>query len=69
MKDLEPEDLLKYGLIPEFIGRLPGSNFGWSWWKSWLVPLGQKSYLTKQYQELFKLDGAKPFLKTMLWKK
>ena len=23
MKGLEPEDLLKYGLIPEFIGRLP----------------------------------------------
>ena len=23
MKNLEPEDLLKYGLIPEFIGRLP----------------------------------------------
>ena len=23
MKSLEPEDLLKYGLIPEFVGRLP----------------------------------------------
>ena len=23
MKKLEPEDLIKYGLIPEFIGRLP----------------------------------------------
>ena len=23
MKSLEPEDLIKYGLIPEFIGRLP----------------------------------------------
>ena len=23
MKNLEPEDLIKYGLIPEFIGRLP----------------------------------------------
>ena len=23
MKGLEPEDLLKYGLIPEFVGRLP----------------------------------------------
>ena len=23
MKDLEPEDLIRYGLIPEFIGRMP----------------------------------------------
>jgi len=23
LKDLEPEDLLKFGLIPEFVGRLP----------------------------------------------
>ena len=61
MKSLEPEDLLKYGLIPEFIGRLPIT--------ATLVDLDEKSLikilqepknsLIKQYQELFKLEGVK----------
>ena len=61
MKNLEPEDLLKYGLIPEFIGRLPIT--------ATLEDLDEKSLvkilieprnsLIKQYQELFKLEGVK----------
>jgi ATP-dependent Clp protease ATP-binding subunit ClpX len=61
MKNLEPEDLLKYGLIPEFVGRLPII--------ATLVDLNEKSLikilqepknsLIKQYQELFKLEGTK----------
>jgi len=61
MKDLEPEDLLKYGLIPEFIGRLPMIATLEDLDEKSLIKILQepKNSLTKQYQELFKLDGAK----------
>ena len=61
MKGLEPEDLLRYGLIPEFIGRLPMiATLEDLDEKSLIKILGEpKNSLTKQYQELFKLDGAK----------
>ena len=61
MKSLEPEDLLKYGLIPEFIGRLPMIATLEDLDVKSLIKIIQepKNSLTKQYQELFKLDGAK----------
>ena len=61
MKGLEPEDLLRYGLIPEFIGRLPMiATLDDLDEKSLIKILEEpKNSLTKQYQELFKLDGAK----------
>ena len=61
MKNLEPEDLLKYGLIPEFIGRLPIIATLEDLDESSLVKilLEPKNSLVKQYQELFKLEGAK----------
>ena len=61
MKVLEPEDLLKYGLIPEFIGRLPMIATLEDLDEKSLIKILQepKNSLTKQYQELFKLDGAK----------
>ncbi len=61
MKGLEPEDLLKFGLIPEFIGRLPMIATLEDLDEKSLVKILQepKNSLTKQYQELFKLDGAK----------
>jgi len=61
MKNLEPEDLLKYGLIPEFIGRLPIIATLEDLDESSLVKilLEPKNCLIKQYQELFKLEGAK----------
>ena len=61
MKGLEPEDLLKYGLIPEFVGRLPMIATLEDLDVKSLVKIIQepKNSLTKQYQELFKLDGAK----------
>ena len=61
MKSLEPEDLLKYGLIPEFIGRLPMIATLEDLDEKSLIKilLEPKNSLTKQYQELFKLDGAK----------
>ena len=61
LAQLEPEDLLKYGLIPEFIGRLPVVATLHDLEVDHLVQILQepKNSLTKQYQELFKLDGAK----------
>ena len=61
MKSLEPEDLLKYGLIPEFIGRLPIiATLEDLDEKSLIKILNEpKNSLIKQYQELFKLEGAK----------
>jgi ATP-dependent Clp protease ATP-binding subunit ClpX len=61
MKTLEPEDLLKFGLIPEFIGRLPMIATLEDLDEKSLIKILQepKNSLSKQYQELFKLDGAK----------
>tara|TARA_B100000424_G_scaffold232042_1_gene194614 strand:- start:761 stop:1903 length:1143 start_codon:yes stop_codon:yes gene_type:complete len=61
MKNLEPEDLLKYGLIPEFIGRLPITATLEDLDEKSLVKilLEPKNSLSKQYQELFKLEGVK----------
>ena len=61
MKGLEAEDLLKYGLIPEVIGRLPMIATLEDLDEKSLVKILQepKNSLIKQYQELFKLDGAK----------
>ena len=61
IKSLEPEDLLKYGLIPEFIGRLPIIATLEDLDISSLVKilLEPKNSLIKQYQELFKFEGVK----------
>ena len=61
MKGLEPEDLLKYGLIPEFVGRLPIIATLEDLDEKALVQilLEPKNSLIKQYKELFKLEGVK----------
>ena len=61
IKNLEPEDLLKYGLIPEFIGRLPIIATLEDLDEKSLIKilLEPKNSLIKQYQELFRLEGAK----------
>ena len=65
MKSLEPEDLLKYGLIPEFIGRLPIVAALEDLDEKSLVKILQepKNSLIKQYKELFRLEGAKLLFK------
>ena len=65
MKGLEPEDLLKFRLNPEFIGRLPMIATLEDLDEKSLIKILQvpKNSLTKQYQELFKLDGAKLIFK------
>ncbi|WP_368184260.1 ATP-dependent Clp protease ATP-binding subunit ClpX [Aestuariibius sp. HNIBRBA575] len=60
-KDLEPEDLLKFGLIPEFVGRLPVIATLEDLDKDALVTIltEPKNALIKQYQRLFELEDAK----------
>jgi ATP-dependent Clp protease ATP-binding subunit ClpX len=56
-----PEDLLKFGLIPEFIGRLPVMTALQKLDEHDLVRIltEPKNALVKQYQELIRLDGSK----------
>ena len=58
--DLEPEDLLKFGLIPEFVGRLPViATLGDLDEEALVTILTQpKNALVKQYQRLFELENA-----------
>ncbi|MCT8159895.1 ATP-dependent Clp protease ATP-binding subunit ClpX [Pseudoruegeria sp. SHC-113] len=59
-KSLEPEDLLKFGLIPEFVGRLPVIATLEDLDEDALVTIltGPKNALVKQYQRLFELEDA-----------
>ena len=59
--DLEPEDLLKFGLIPEFVGRLPVIATLTDLDEDALVTIlsQPKNALVKQYQRLFELENAK----------
>ncbi len=61
IKTLEPEDLLKYGLIPEFIGRMPiVATLGDLDEKSLVKILKEpKNSLIKQYQQIFRFEGVK----------
>ena len=60
-KQLEPEDLLKFGLIPEFVGRLPVLATLEDLDKDALVTIltQPKNALTKQYQRLFEIEDTK----------
>ena len=59
-KDLEPEDLLKFGLIPEFVGRLPVIATLEDLDEDALVTIltAPKNALVKQYQRLFELEDV-----------
>jgi ATP-dependent Clp protease ATP-binding subunit ClpX len=58
--DVMPEDLLKFGLIPEFIGRLPVITTVTSLDREALVSIltAPKNALVKQYQRMFQIDGV-----------
>jgi ATP-dependent Clp protease ATP-binding subunit ClpX len=60
-QDLEPEDLLKFGLIPEFVGRLPVIATLTDLDEEALVKIltEPKNALVKQYQRLFELEDTK----------
>ena len=59
-KELEPEDLLKFGLIPEFVGRLPVLATLEDLDEDALVTIltKPKNALVKQYQRLFELEDS-----------
>ena len=59
-KELLPQDLLKFGLIPEFIGRLPIIATLQDLDKEALIKIlvEPKNSLVKQYQKLFEIDGV-----------
>jgi ATP-dependent Clp protease ATP-binding subunit ClpX len=58
--DVMPEDLIKFGLIPEFIGRLPVVASVTNLDKSSLVKIltEPRNALSRQYQRLFEMDGV-----------
>ncbi|HMU60237.1 MAG TPA: ATP-dependent Clp protease ATP-binding subunit ClpX [Gemmatimonadales bacterium] len=59
--DVEPDDLLRFGLIPELVGRLPVTVSLESLDEAALVQilLEPKNALTKQYRKLFELEDAR----------
>jgi ATP-dependent Clp protease ATP-binding subunit ClpX len=61
LQQVQPEDLLKYGMIPEFIGRLPVIAPLHELSEEALVQIltQPKNALVKQYQKLFEMDGVK----------
>ena len=60
LKEVMPEDFIKYGLIPEFIGRVPIVVTLDALDEEALIRILQepKNSLTKQYHKLFELDGV-----------
>ena len=59
--DVQPEDLLKFGLIPEFIGRLPVITAVENLDREALISIltEPKNALIKQYQKMFMFDGVR----------
>src|SRR5258708_28345328 len=60
LHDVEPEDLIKYGLIPEFVGRLPVVAVVGELHTSALVKVlvEPKNAPVKQYQKLLPMEGV-----------
>merc|ERR1711981_1468523 len=61
IKNLEPEDLIKYGLIPEFVGRMPILATLHELDENSLVKILKepKNSLIKQYKRLFEFENVK----------
>ncbi len=60
LREVEPEDLVRYGLIPEFVGRLPINAVLHELNEAQLVQIltEPKNALTKQYTRLFEMEGS-----------
>jgi ATP-dependent Clp protease ATP-binding subunit ClpX len=60
LRGVEPEDLIKFGLIPEFVGRLPVVATLEELDEAALIQIltEPKNALTKQYQKLFSMEGV-----------
>src|SRR5215217_7237273 len=61
LSEVQPEDLLKFGLIPEFIGRLPVIATLHELSEDALIDIltKPKNSLVKQFQKMFEMDGVK----------
>ena len=61
LAEVEPEDLIKYGLIPEFVGRLPVVGTLHELDKPALVQIltQPRNAITRQYQKLFEYENVK----------
>jgi len=61
LESLEPEDLIKYGLIPEFVGRLPVVGTLHELDKPALIQIltQPRNAITRQYQKLFEYENVK----------
>jgi len=61
LKEVQPEDLLKFGLIPEFIGRLPviATLHELDEWALVEILKKPKNALVKQYKRLFEMENVK----------
>jgi ATP-dependent Clp protease ATP-binding subunit ClpX len=60
LEDVEPEDLIKFGLIPEFVGRLPliSSLHALSEEALMNILTEPKNAIVKQYKKLFRMEGV-----------
>jgi ATP-dependent Clp protease ATP-binding subunit ClpX len=60
LRECEPEDLIKFGLIPEFVGRLPVVATLEELDESALIQIlvEPKNALSKQYQKMFRMEGV-----------
>jgi ATP-dependent Clp protease ATP-binding subunit ClpX len=60
LREVEPEDLIKFGLIPEFVGRLPALATLESLDEAALMQImvEPKNAITKQFQKLFSMEGV-----------
>ncbi len=60
LEDIQPQDLIKYGMIPEFVGRLPivGTLNALDEAALERILVEPKNAITKQYVEMFKMDGV-----------
>lgn len=60
LQRIEPEDLIRYGLIPEFVGRLPITATLEELSEEQLIQIltKPKNALTKQYKRLFEMEGT-----------
>jgi ATP-dependent Clp protease ATP-binding subunit ClpX len=60
LRDVEPEDLLKFGLIPEFVGRLPVVATLEDLDEASLIEIltRPKNALVKQYERLFEMENV-----------
>jgi ATP-dependent Clp protease ATP-binding subunit ClpX len=61
LQHTEPEDLIKYGLIPEFVGRLPVQGTLYELDREALVKIlvAPRNAITRQYQTLFEYENVK----------